>query len=262
MTSIANFLQQIGLTDKEALIYTTLLELGPQAASVVAKKTKIVRSSVFFHLENMIQKGFVKKDIKAHVQYFVAIPPEDLEALLRRNQQRVNSQINDLHQLLPQFKNLQCQFLPESKVSYFEGVEGICKMVDLVLRKDEPLYFISAHQFHSEIEKYIRKNYVPKRKKMKTKAEMIIADYQRSQDYVEFADDVYGWVGFVDADEAGFKSTIVIHGDCIQFLSTYPEDLTGVLIENPYLANTMKGVFNLMKASIIAKASLSAFLKK
>lgn len=250
MTPINDFLQRLGLTDKEALIYTTLLELGPQAASVIAKKTNIVRSSTFFHLENLIQKGFVKKDLKAHVQYFSALSPEDLEHLLQRQQQRVQDQLQQLQEFLPVFKNLQCQFLPESKVSYFEGVEGICNMIDLQLKNDEPLYFISAHRFHPEIRRYIRENYVTKRKKMKSKAQMIVTNIEDAKDYVGYANPVYEWVGFVDAKEVDFESTIVIYGNTIHFLSPHSENINGVAIENVYLAKTLKAVFELIKLGI------------
>lgn len=249
-SSLNDFFQNLGLTEKESLIYITLLELGPQVASVVAKKTRIARSSTFSHLDHLIKKGFAKREIKTNVQYFCAISPNDLKDLLKRSQNRAESQVRALEGLLPDLNSLCSTFSAESKVTYFEGIEGVCKMIDLVTQSDEPIYFISAHRFHPEIEKHIRESYVPQRQGMKNKNQMIVVDFEGSRDYVKFAEGVYDWVGFVNEEEAGFESSIAIYGDSIQFLSTHPEDLTGVLIKNGYLAKTMQGVFRLIKNRI------------
>ncbi len=262
MTSIPLFLKSVGLTDKEASIYISLLELGPQAASVIARKVKLPRSSTFFQLDSLAEKGFVKKDIKASVQYFSAISPEDLKNVLKRNQQRVANQLEALEGLIPELNNLRSAFLPESKVSYFEGVEGICKMIDLQIETEEPMYFISAHRLHPEIRRYIREHFAPGRKGKKHKSQLIIANHEDARDYVEkYEKDVSEWVGFVEADKAGFESTIVIYGDVIHLISTQEQDLVGIMIENTYLAKTMKSVFDVMKHALTTKQFLGNFLK-
>ncbi len=250
MKDLKTFLEALGLNEKESSIYVALLQIGSQAASVVAKRVKIPRSSVFFHLDNLIKKGFVKKDIRSNIQYFSAVDPAKLEKLLERKRSKIDDQIGELKGLMPDFNLLKSPFVNEAKVTYFEGVEGLCKMVDEVIQTPEDIYFISAHVFHPEVRKYIRDVYVPSRRQSKkNKAEMILTSYNDSEDYVKQARDIYDWIGFVDQKDVDFEATIAIYGNSIQFLSTKIEDLTGVLIENPFLANTMKGVFQLMKDS-------------
>ncbi len=249
MPDIKTFLKKLELNDKESNIYMALLEIGSQAASIVAKRVKIPRSSVFFHLENLIKKGFVKKDIRANIQYFSAVEPSTLERLLERKKSKIDNHIEELNQLMPNFKTLNSPFLSGSKVTYFEGVEGLCKMIDMVISTTDDIYFISAHVFHPEIKQYIRDVYVPARRRGKNKAEMILTHYDDSEDYVKYAKEIYEWIGFVKREEMNFQSTIIIYGNSIQFLSTKVEDLTGILIENPFLANTMEAVFKLLKDS-------------
>lgn len=249
LPNLKTFLKDLQLNEKEAEIYLTLLEIGSQAASVVAKRVSIPRSSVFFHLENLIKKGFVQKEIKSTVQYFSALPPEKIKHLLLRRKSKVDDQMEQLSGLIPTFKSITSPFLNESKVTYFEGVEGLCKMIDDVIQAKDELYFISAHIFHPEVRNYIRNTYVPARKKAKNNAEMIITDSSDARDYVSLTHNIYKWVGFVEAKNIKFESTIVIYGHKIQFLSTKIEDLTGVMIENQFLANTMKSMFLLLKDS-------------
>lgn len=249
LPDLKTFLKDLQLNEKEAEIYLTLLEIGSQAASVVAKRVNIPRSSVFFHLENLIKKGFVQKEIRSTVQYFSALPPEKIKQLLQRRKSKVDDQMEQLSGLIPSFKSITSPFLNESKVTYFEGVEGLCKMIDDVIQTKDELYFISAHIFHPEVRNYIRNTYVPARKKAKKKAEMIVTDSSDARNYVNLAHDIYKWVGFVEAKNIKFDATIAIYGNKIQFLSTKIEDLTGVLIENEFLANTMKSMFLLLKDS-------------
>lgn len=249
LPDLKTFLKDLHLNEKEAEIYLTLLEIGSQAASVVAKRVSIPRSSVFFHLENLIKKGFVQKEIRTTVQYFSALPPEKIKQLLQRRKRKVDNQMDQLNELIPSFKSITSPFLNESKVTYFEGVEGLCKMIDDVIAAPDELFFISAHVFHPEVRKYIREVYVPSRKKAKNKSEMILVRHEDSEDYVKYAKGTYKWIGFVDGKDMNFESTIGIYGNKIQFLSTKIEDLTGVMIENQFLANTMKSMFLLLKDS-------------
>lgn len=124
-------------------------------------------------------------------------------------------------------------------------------MIDLLLEKDTPLYFISGHDFHPEIRKYIREVYVPARTKMKNKCQMIVVKKPDSEDYVSLTSDVYGWVGYIQskADKEKFKSTICIFDDKIELLSLSGDFIGGILIENDYLAKTMLAIFELLKHS-------------
>ena len=249
LPDLKTFLKSLNLNTKETEIYLTLLEIGSQAASVVAKKVDIPRSSVFFHLDNLIKKGFVQKEIRANVQYFFALEPQKLAQLLERRKTRIDNQLGQLNELIPSFKAIASPFLNDSKVTYFEGVEGLCKMVDDIIKTKENIYFISAHTFPPEVRQYIRNVYVPSRKGAKNKAEMIIMDFEDSRDYVDYAKDIYDWIGFVKDKSVQFESTIVIYGNKIQLFSGKPEDLTGVMIENQFLTSTMKSMFQLVKDS-------------
>ena len=254
MNSLKHFLKTIGLNTKESNIYMTLLETGSQATSVIAKRIGLPRSSASFNLEGLVQKGFVKKELRANAQYFSAIAPEELEAILKRQKNKIETQIEELELLLPDLKKLAPVFSQGSKVSYYEGVEGLCKMIDLLAKADTTLYFISAHDFHPEVYKYIQNVYVPKREELQHKSQMIVVLNDQSENYSRYAEKIYEWIGFVDGKKIEFESTIVIYDNKIQLLSGKTDDLKGILIENQYLAKTMKSVFDLIK--------LSSWLKK
>lgn len=250
MDHIGEFLSDLGLTSKEKKIYVALLELNEQPASVIAKKVKIPRSTALFILNELVEKGFVTKKIHtSSTSYFSAISPAEIRNLLNHKKQRLEGQLRDLEILAPEFHNIAKNFLPHSKVGYFEGIEGAYKMVDLICETDTPVFFISAHNINPKIDKYIRDVYIPKRKKMKSKCQMILIKKTQSVDYVSFASDVYEWVGFIDPKKSAwkFESTIAIYDNKLQLHSLDGDFIGGVVIENEYLAHTMMAVFHLLK---------------
>ncbi len=248
MGKIDTFLEGLDLTSKETIVYLALLELGPQPASIVAKKVHLPRSTTAFHLEALSRKGFTEKSIKGKSNIFSAIQPTEIRELLERKKAGLDHRIDELNNLLPEFQNIVSQFLPQSKISYFEGIDGMCKMVHLVLKNDVPIYFISAHNFHPEIQNYIRNVYVPRRKKMKTKCYMIVTQSEAAKEYLDDASDLYEWVGYLERDDKyNIDSTIVIYEDKVQFMYCKGENPLGILIENSYFSKTMLAIFMMIK---------------
>jgi HTH-type transcriptional regulator, sugar sensing transcriptional regulator len=248
MGKIGDFLKELDLNNKEASIYLALLELGIQPASIIAKQVHLPRSTTAFHLESLAKKGFAEKSIKGKSNLFSPIQPTDIREILETKKAGLDHRINELNNLLPEFQNIVSQFLPQSKISYFEGVEGICKMIHLLLKHDVPLYFISAHSFHPEIQNYIQNVYVPRRKKMKSKCEMIITHHQTTEDYLDDASALYDWVGYLEkGDDHGINSTIVIFENKVEFMYGRGENPLGLLIENSYFAKSMMAIFNMLK---------------
>ena len=249
MSDLHHLFEEIGLNEKECKIYLNLLQIGSQAASVIAKRAELPRSSTFFHLDNLVKKGFVKKHNKNNIQYFSAISPEEIENILMRQENKIKDQIHQLREFLPLLNNFKGPFLQESKITHFEGVEGLCKMIDLLTQNDTPLYFISGHDFHPKIYDYIRKVYVPKREAMQSKSQMLVALSPQAKDYANYAKSIYEWIGFVDSKKVNFQSTIIIYDNKIQLQSIKSDDLNGMLVENQHLAQTMKAIFDFMKLS-------------
>ena len=255
MGKIQNFLEGLDLNNKEIIVYLSLLELGTQPASIVAKKVHLPRSTTAFHLEALAQKGFVEKSVKGKSNQFSPIQPTEIRELLERKKAGLDHRIGELNNLLPEFQNIVSQFLPQSKISYFEGIEGMCKMVHLVLKHDVPIYFISAHNFHPEIQNYIRNVYVPRRQKMKSKCQMIVAHHRAAEEYLGDASNLYDWIGYVEkGDDYDIDSTIVIYENKVQFMYCKGENPLGILIENSYFSKTMLAIFNMLKNTQKIKA--------
>lgn len=247
-TDIKAFLISLGLSDKESELYLCSLRMGPQAVSTLSIKTGIARSTVGFVFEGLIGKGFATKQVQGNAMYFSVLPPEMLESVLLQRQAEAKRQLNEFKNFLPMMASLENrQLVP--KVCYYQGLESLCRTVDDCCAKDETVLFVSSHgNMHPKIRDYIERIYVPKSREHVRKNKMILSDSKVARDYVKKAEGVYDEVVFVNPAENPFKLTVAVHGDSVDFISYDPSDLSGVVIQNPLIAEHMRVTFNILKA--------------
>ena len=69
-------LEKFGLSNKEAKVYLSLLELGTSVVSDVAKKSQINRSTAYVLLESLAKHGLVSISERKNVRLYTPAPPE------------------------------------------------------------------------------------------------------------------------------------------------------------------------------------------
>jgi sugar-specific transcriptional regulator TrmB len=78
MLTLIHLLRNIGLSEKEAIIYCVNFQIGANPASVIAKKSELNRCTTYVILESLINKGLVTQVDKNKIQYFAAKEPKYL----------------------------------------------------------------------------------------------------------------------------------------------------------------------------------------
>lgn len=251
MEDIEQFLTQFGLTEKEAQVYLAALKYGAQTASTVALKTGLPRSTVNFLFGELLQKGLISKENRHNTTYYIAIGPETLHRKIEEQKNHLQKLESDFKNYLPFLKHIGGGGVPLSKVTSYEGLEGLYHLVDDTCENDESVYFISGHNnMHPKMREYIEKVYIPKSKKHTHKNKMIINKGASAEQYVKKAKGVYDEVIFVDPAKNPFRLTTAIHGDHTLFASYDPEDMSGVIIKNPLIADHMRMIFNVVKGAL------------
>jgi len=82
-----NTLSQLGLSDRDVKIYTTLLRRGPMKPAELAKATNINRTTLYSIAKKLIGKGLIAEDVSLPVTQLVPSDPKQLGELL--NQERL-----------------------------------------------------------------------------------------------------------------------------------------------------------------------------
>ncbi|MBT4384249.1 hypothetical protein HOD30_00710 [Candidatus Peregrinibacteria bacterium] len=248
-TDIKYFLSQLGLSEKEVELYICSLKSGMQTASTLAKKTGIARSTVNFIFTQLIQKGFAKKENRENTSYFSVIQPESLEYILLQKKAQANKQLSEFQNILPVLSALQNENALLPKVTYYEGLDSLCRVIDNCCTVDETVYFITSHNnMHPAIREYIENIYIPQSRKHKNKNKMIVSEGSQIKKYLDKAKGVYDEVILVDPKDNPFSIMVAIHGNSVDFISYDENDMSGVSIQNQLIADHMKTVFDLLKA--------------
>ncbi|MFA6064646.1 MAG: helix-turn-helix domain-containing protein [archaeon] len=125
--NLANF----GLKEKESEVYLALLKSGPSLANKLAKKTNLLRTTVYDYLDALIEKGFATYTIQGGKKYFSATNPEKL---LETFEEKKNAQENTLKILVSQLKTIANTDEKKVKVDVFEGKEGMKTAFNQILR--------------------------------------------------------------------------------------------------------------------------------
>ena len=186
---LKNILQKIGLSDKDAEVYLACLELGTQPASVIAKKAGLKRPTTYLILEGLLKKGLVSEYTGSSVKYFTSVSPEYLLNFVEKQKRELTSHQRELERYLPQLQSLTNPYSINPKVRFYEGVEGIERVMDdtLNLKNPEILSYSSIDRWFSseDLKRYIT-NYGNRRSvEKKIKIRGIVIDTPLARNYLE-----------------------------------------------------------------------------
>src|SRR3989344_86815 len=122
---LEKYLQDIGLSEKEAIIYLALLAVDNSSVLDLSKKTKLNRSTTYVILESLAKKGLVSETTVGKKTHYQAEPPERLETYVEQRKILLEEQAKKLKDIIPQIKTVQREAGARPIVKYFEGREGI-----------------------------------------------------------------------------------------------------------------------------------------
>ncbi len=118
------FLEEIGLSEKESKIYLALLQVDRDTVQDIAKKTGINRTTVYPVIESLQKKGLVSEVQEGKKIEYMAEPPERLETFVERQKVVFEEHTKRLKDIIPQIKSLERKSGERPIVKYFEGRDG------------------------------------------------------------------------------------------------------------------------------------------
>ena len=124
---IENILKQLGFGEKEIKVYLAVLEQGKTTPANVAMLTGINRSTVYSIAKDLLEKGVIAEDVAGTKSYLVALPPEDLGNLAKKEERDLQSKrvlINQAMGELANFTKNTKYSIPKITFIYKEDLEN------------------------------------------------------------------------------------------------------------------------------------------
>lgn len=135
-------LKKFGLTDKEILVYLTVLENGKITPANIASITGIKRPTVYSVGKELIKKGVITEDLQGASGYFVALPPESLTAAIKQEEEALAEKKKLAKELMESLSNLpksKSYSVPKMRFIDEQGIESF-------LYKQSPVWDVSTLQ--------------------------------------------------------------------------------------------------------------------
>lgn len=145
----------IGFSDREALVYLTLLELNEALPSVISRLSGVKRPTTYQILEELEKKGLVSHIKRKNLLFFQACKPEFLIENQKKQFEETKKQIDLLEKSLPELNNLHQAFTATPQMSVFKGKEGLIQiMEDTLTTKTELLCWANPNLVFTLLEDY------------------------------------------------------------------------------------------------------------
>lgn len=225
--------EDLGLNERETKVYLSLLKKKQANALDISKDTKINRTTVYFELENLINKGLASYIIKKSKKLFHPSPPEKILDYIeekKENFKKILPELSELHELIE-----------KPIIEVYEGKEGIKSFYLDILKEKSDVYAFGVTGIAFETLKYYFPQYMKKVIKTNIKIK-----YIANKDSKKYFDNIDYHNFEIKYTKAQASVTTIIYSNKIAIQSLKEENFYVTIIEDKNLNETYKNYFNMM----------------
>jgi len=150
---LQKILTDIGLTEGEAKVYSSLNKIGLSTIGPIIDDSGISRSKVYDVLDRLMQKGLVSYITKNKTKYFEANEPSKIKEFLKEKEKKIQNDLKEINNLIPLMLKTRGSGKELSSVQVYEGFQGIMTAHDHIfsrLKRGEEYYFYGISAFQEE----------------------------------------------------------------------------------------------------------------
>lgn len=136
LIELRNILKSAGLDDKETKVYLALLTVKSATVNDLCQAAGLRRSTVYFILDRLREKGFVSMLDHGKIRHFVAEPPERIVAHIQDTQLRFHRIEQQLNNVMPLLRSLMNPIATTPNVTLLHGVKGLKQLYKTILPGD------------------------------------------------------------------------------------------------------------------------------
>ena len=236
-------LQKLGLSEREAKVYTASLSLGQATVDMIAKEAGIIRTTAYTQIESLLDRGLLSSLTEGKKTYFIAESPDNLHRLVEQQKQQAESNVQLLGSMLPELDQLYNSTGKRPNIRYFSGKAGIVTMRNEVLKMKgkELLVATSLDDFEAVFSNEAERNAFSKERQRKKIETRMLFTADSTPIPGTYAPEAFQQVSKV---EYPFEFDIYIFDDQVAIASLQSE-LWAVIIESKAVATSMKTLFEM-----------------
>jgi sugar-specific transcriptional regulator TrmB len=247
-------LEQIGLTDKSALVYAYLLESGGSFPSIISQKTKLNRSTVYKILDDLKEKNLIVESEKTKKLYYKVLDPDRLLKFTKNNIETATDRHESAERLLPRLLDLFSSTEERPKINFLGGPNTLPELYhDAVHETGDGVIRIFGNQ--DIFAKYLAKDelveIIKEKEKNNIETREILPDTESNRNYYDQTfilakKSLTPKVRFVPKDLYAFGSMVVIFGiSKIAIIKPTQNNLSCTIIDDENIQKTLKMIFEI-----------------
>lgn len=241
MAKMEEILQNLGLNEKQAIVYINLLQLGKATAYKIAQKSGLKRPTVYVVLDELRLKGLATKVPYPKKQIYIAKHPDEL---IKEAKDKLDTVSNILPELLALTYGKE-----KPSVMYFEGPNGIKELLNYGLDRVEGGELIGFYAHSKGASKEVLNlfsDYNNKLKRKNIKIRGFVPEHPSLEEYRKTDKEFGRTMKITPIHKYSSDVSIDIGPNFVRLLMF--NDLQGVVIEHKGLATALKQIFEIQWA--------------
>ncbi len=252
-----NLIKQIesfGLSEKSALIYICLIELGGAYPSQISDLTKINRSTVYKLLIDLSVKGLVSDIRKGKKLYYQAEKIDRLKKFVEMRYRISKEALSNIESVIPVLEDLSINRPNKPKVRYYENREGIMSIyADMV---DENQYEMVAFSNASSFKNYLKKDelddFIVRKNINNITTRGIVPDSEENRKFHEIFSgkvnsEIIPKIKFIKPELFPYDAELTVYGKSKLAITKLQDDkLIGIVIDDSLIHNMIRSIFDML----------------
>ncbi len=251
LDEVKKLVESIGLSDKEASVYLSLLSFDYLKVSDLAKKVDIHRVALYAVLDNLIQKGLANKFKKSGATYFSALSPKRLLNYMDREREdmeaRYEKQRKLLEEMIPKIESTRFEQSDKPHVQFYEGKKGMREAYEDTLTAQETIRaYANVQTMHEALPNFFPK-YYKRRTDAKIAIRAIMPNNTASQERAEKDPQELRQSRFL-TDDNTFSPEVNIYNNKV-LITSWKEQMA-IIIESKEYADLQKSIYDQLWKSL------------
>lgn len=240
MNNVEQLLENLGLEQKEAKVYLSLIELGPQLPQHIARNTGLKRTTLYQIFPEMVQAGLISEIKQGRRRLFQAVSPDKLFDDYSRRYKKIKENFAELASIY------RLQGL-KPKLEVYEGIEGLKKVYLKTLERRSLIRnFVQTSKLNPRILEWLFKEYVPLRVQRGVNIKALVPNEQESSEYLPSGKKFLRTTRVVPEKKFPFRIEGMIQENKVFFIAFEKGGpLVGIIIESKQIADTLAALFDL-----------------
>ncbi len=235
---LLEIIKNLWLTDKQAKVYLSLLEIGASPVTRIATKSWVNRSSCYAILQNLIKLGHIQRSQRRWVERFTATLPEILAEQLKQKYMTFEN-------ALPLFHGIANSYSIRPTVRIADGIEWVKNIYrDLLTEKKEILSYIGSEIQDTELLNFINHRFTRQRVAKKIRQRLLSTDLKDRKRLYKWDKKLLKEKIKINNTDLSLLCGIHIYATNKIMINLFQKsDMVAMIIESKLLHQTLKSLF-------------------